>query len=218
MPLARAWEVWFARPLKLELWMGLPSLLHARVADVCPPKRIEPDPAEEEFYAAYRDQSSLTYRAFTTPSGFHNFSAMNSPEARSMAIPSFGAIGSARSLAKFYAAMANGGELDGLRVLNQATIECIENGACQRRDRVLQTETVFSHGFMRDPVADNGRKLRAKFGPCERAFGHPGAGGVNGFADPGRGLGIAYVMNQMKSGVLPNEKSEALIEACHQEG
>ncbi len=217
VPLARAWDEWFAQPLNLEIWMGLPPALHARTAEVNPPKGIQADPAEAAFYAAYRDPASLTHKAFSTPLGFQNFSALNTPEARSATIPSFGAIGNARSLAKFYAAMANGGALQGIRILSSETIERIQKHSTQRTDRVLQIETAFSLGFMQDPLDSRGKKLRMKFGPSPRAFGHPGAGGVNAFADPESGVGIAYLMNQMQTGVLPNEKSEALVDAWYKE-
>jgi CubicO group peptidase (beta-lactamase class C family) len=78
---------------------------------------------------------------------------------------------------------------------------------------VLLMETAFSAGFMRDPVDANGRKLRAIFGRGQCAFGHPGAGGSQAFADPERRLAFAYVMNQMEPGVLPGPKSLRLVEA-----
>jgi CubicO group peptidase (beta-lactamase class C family) len=45
------------------------------------------------------------------------------------------------------------------------------------------------------------------------AFGHPGAGGSHAFADPARGLGFAYVMNQMERSVFPTEKALRLVRA-----
>lgn len=85
----------------------------------------------------------------------------------------------------------------------------------QGRDRVLQVETAFSAGYMLDPLGRDGCKLRGMFGPSARAFGHPGAGGSHGFADPENGLAFAYVMNQMEPGVLPNAKSLRLIDALY---
>jgi CubicO group peptidase (beta-lactamase class C family) len=74
-------------------------------------------------------------------------------------------------------------------------------------------DTAFSLGFMRDPVGPEGRKLRETFGPGMRAFGHPGAGGAVGFADPDRGWGFAYVTCQMEPGVLPDERAQGLVRA-----
>ena len=72
--------------------------------------------------------------------------------------------------------------------------------------------TAFSTGFMLDPVdPETGSKLRSLFGTSPRAFGQPGAGGSHGFADPENGISFAYVMNQMRTGILPNEKSTGLV-------
>jgi CubicO group peptidase (beta-lactamase class C family) len=80
-------------------------------------------------------------------------------------------------------------------------------------DAVLQMETAFSLGFMRDPVGDDGKKMRRVFGSSVGAFGHPGAGGSLAFADPERRQGFAYVMNQMELGVLPKERAQGLVDA-----
>jgi CubicO group peptidase (beta-lactamase class C family) len=68
---------------------------------------------------------------------------------------------------------------------------------------------------MRDPASSSGLKTRSTFGPSLSAFGHPGAGGSVAFADPDRGVGFAYVMNQMEPGVLPNQRAASLIEALY---
>ena len=47
------------------------------------------------------------------------------------------------------------------------------------------------------------------------AFGHPGAGGANAFADPENRISFAYVMNQMEQQILPNEKSLRLVDAIY---
>ena len=60
-----------------------------------------------------------------------------------------------------------------------------------------------------------GEKVRSIFGPSTRAFGHPGAGGSQGFADPERGIGFAYVMNQMEMGIMPKEKAMGLVRALY---
>jgi CubicO group peptidase (beta-lactamase class C family) len=85
----------------------------------------------------------------------------------------------------------------------------------QGPDKVLLLETAFSAGFMRDPVGPDGAKQRQTFGPSPSAFGHPGAGGSQAFADPETGISFAYVMNQMEPGVLPNAKSLRLVEALY---
>ena len=107
--------------------------------------------------------------------------------------------------------LANGGELDGRRYFKPETIVQMTTTLASGVDRILQIPTAFSAGFMKDPPA---APLRI-FGPSASAFGHPGAGGSNAFADPENGIGFAYVMNQMEQSLLPNEKSLRLVDAIY---
>ena len=84
-------------------------------------------------------------------------------------------------------------------------------------DDVLCAEAAFSAGMMRDPVSElTHEKKRKFFGSSRDAFGHPGAGGSLAFADPERGFGFAYVMNQMELGALPNEKVLEMVDVLDQ--
>jgi CubicO group peptidase (beta-lactamase class C family) len=139
---------------------------------------------------------------------------MNRKENRALPIVSFGGIGNATSLAKFYAVLANGGELDGHRFFTPDTIAKITTTLASGIDRVFQIPTAFSAGIMKDPP----EATRRMFGPAHLAFGHPGAGGSHAFADPEHGISFAYVMNQMKQSLLPNEKSLRLVDALYSEG
>src|SRR4051812_49154857 len=136
---------------------------------------------------------------------------MNTPAIRALPFVSFGGIGSACSLAKFYAMLANGGELDGRRFFNSETLEQISNTIAAGTDLIFQIPTAFSAGFMKDPPGTE----RRIFGPEAMAFGHPGAGGSHAFADPKNGLAFAYLMNQMEQSLLPNEKSLRLVDAIY---
>ena len=49
----------------------------------------------------------------------------------------------------------------------------------------------------------------------ERAFGHVGAGGSIGFADPECGLAFSYSMNQMGPGLMLNDRGQSLIDAAY---
>src|SRR5690606_11752875 len=111
--------------------------------------------------------------------------------------------------------LASGGTWEGRRFFEAMPLSWAETLLYQGPDRVLQMPTAFSAGFMKDPVDDAGRKVRALFGPSVRAFGQPGAGGSLAFADPENGIAFAYVMNQMEPGVLPNAKALRLVEAIY---
>jgi CubicO group peptidase (beta-lactamase class C family) len=97
------------------------------------------------------------------------------------------------------------------RYFNVETIAQMTTTLASGIDRILQIPTTFSAGFMKDSA---GTKPRI-FGQSPSAFGHPGAGGSNAFADPESGIGFAYVMNQMEQSLLPNEKSLRLIDAIY---
>jgi len=155
---------------------------------------------------------------------------MNDPHIRAQPIVSFGGIGSASALAKFYSMLANGGTLDGQRFFSEKTIQWTTTTLSDGIDRVFQIPTAFSAGFMKDsqgaaissPSTEKGRignrpslLTRRLFGPSATSFGHPGAGGAHAFADPENKIAFAYVMNQMEQSLLPTEKSLRLVDAIY---
>ena len=204
------WEKNFADPLELDIWIGLPDSQQGRVATIYAAK-AGGTATPAAFYRDLATPGTLVRKAFTSPRGLHAVSDMNRPENRARPFVSFGGIGSATSLAKFYAMLANGGELDGRRFFATATIAQMTTTLASGHDRVFQIPTAFSAGFMKDPSGTT----RRLFGPSSVAFGHPGAGGSHAFADPEDGISFAYVMNQMEQSLLPNEKSLRLVDAIY---
>ena len=97
--------------------------------------------------------------------------------------------GSADGLARVYAMLANGGQLDGERLLRAETI------AAAAQEQPLANADGAVEGF------GLGYALLWKDYPDlpVGAFGHPGSGGSLGLADPTRRLSFGYVMNQMGS-------------------
>ena len=107
------------------------------------------------------------------------------------------AFGTADGLARVYAALARGGELDGVQVLRPETIEA----AVQ--------EQVPSEGTNYDemsPVGLGYQLLWKMFPVVEytKMFGHTGMGGSIGFADPFNRVGFGWVMNKLHSGGVYN--------------
>jgi CubicO group peptidase (beta-lactamase class C family) len=213
-PLGEYWRTNFGEPMGLDLWIGLPESLHHRAAQVIAARAGCGD-VEDEFSQAMATPGSLTREAFSTPSGTISPSSMNSPVLRSASLPSLGAIGSANSLAKFYAMLSLNGVWEGRRYFSAEAIKWMTTRLAQGIDMTLHTETAFSAGFMLDPLDASGRKKRQIFGPSISAFGHPGAGGSLAFADPENQIGFAYVMNQMEIGVLPKSRAIALVHALY---
>jgi CubicO group peptidase (beta-lactamase class C family) len=89
-------------------------------------------------------------------------------------------------------------------------------------DATLRIPTRFALGFMKS-MDNRRRSVGAKiFGEdCDSvimsstAFGHVGAGGSLGFADPAAGLAFGYTMNRMGPGLLMNERGQPLVDAAY---
>jgi CubicO group peptidase (beta-lactamase class C family) len=205
------WRQTFAEALQLELWIGLPPELNDRVATIYAAKAGKP-PEPAQFYRDLATPGTLQRKTFTSPYGLHAVSAMNKPEIRALPNVSFGGIGTASALAKFYAMLANRGELAGQKFFSSKTLGWMTTTLATGVDRVFEIPTAFSAGFMKD--SENAQ--RRIFGPSATAFGHPGAGGSHAFADPENNIAFGYAMNQMEQSVLPNDKSLRLVAAIYE--
>jgi CubicO group peptidase (beta-lactamase class C family) len=210
IPLSDYWRRTFAESLALDLWIGLRHEQNPRVATMYAAKAGKP-PEPSQFYADLATPGTLARKAFTSPHGLHAVSAMNKAEVRVQPIVSFGGIGSANSLAKFYAVLANDGSIENRTFFTRKTLSWMTTTLADGIDRVFQIPTAFSAGFMKD----SNKSERRLFGRSTSAFGHPGAGGSHAFADRNRNLSFAYVMNQMEQSVLPNEKSLRVMDAIY---
>lgn len=129
--------------------------------------------------------------------------------ARDLEIPSGGAVGTARAIAKAYGVFATGGRELGLR---QETLDLLSAPAVPPArgfyDECLKTNGAqFSLGFMKSTSA-------FPFGGPS-AFGAPGAGGAFGCADPAVGLGYAYVTNRMGAYLSGDPRDVALRAAVY---
>jgi len=208
-PLAMYWREVFGEPLKLDLWIGLPEKENPRVATMYAAKAGKP-PEPRKFYVDLTTPGTLARKTFTLPYGLHAVSAMNNISVRAEPIVSFGGIGSAAALAKFYSMLANGGDLDGQHFFSRETLRWMTTTLADGIDCVFQIPTAFSAGFMK-----NAWNARRRIFGTSMAFGHPGAGGSHAFADPENKIAFAYVMNQMEQSLLPVKKSLRLVDAIY---
>src|SRR5260221_2320622 len=113
---------------------------------------------------------------------------MTGPAVRGASVRGAGGIMTPRALARHYAMLACGGELDGARVLSAGQIELASALQTGRRDEVFELPSRKGLGYMLGGEdADGG--VRA-MGASIAAFGHNGHGGSLGFADPQRRLGF----------------------------
>jgi CubicO group peptidase (beta-lactamase class C family) len=233
------WRENFARPLNVDFWIGLPEKENSRVATIYAAKTGKtPEPKNRQsgsdFYADLVTPGTLARKTFTSPYGLNAISKMNDAVIRAQPIVSFGGIGTASTLAKFYSMLANGGRFDGRTIFSAETLEWMSRTLADGIDRVFQIPTAFSAGFMKDSTKAQGTAVssppnlregrigncpslvaRKMFGPSPKAFGHPGAGGAHAFCDPENRVAFVYIMNQMEQSVLPNEKSLRLVDAIY---
>lgn len=191
-----------ARPLGLDFHLGLADSEFERVGYLTRMKNnFGDDAAKRLFVALTSEPGSMTALAFTNPPSVMN--SANKPEWRRMAQPAANGHGNARSLAGFYA-----GLLDG-RLLGDAMLGEMTREHCVGVDKTLLTRTRFALGCWRDqPEVPN-----ATFAMGPQAFGHPGAGGCIGFADPERELSFGFVTNTLGPYVLMDPRAQALARA-----
>ncbi|MEO0492174.1 MAG: serine hydrolase domain-containing protein [Actinomycetota bacterium] len=191
-------------PLGVEFHMGLPESEHGRVA----PIRNAPPPSDPEMLAlmmSVMGPGTMGGRALSLDGRFNlvGENTFNRGDVWSSEIPGAAGITNARSLATIYAATV--GDVGGVRLLDDATRERATIPVTEGPDKSLVMETKFGMGFM---LPDGVLPLA---GP--RSFGHSGAGGSLGYADPDLGIGYGYVMNQMAGGLMGDPRATRLTEA-----
>ncbi|WP_405885675.1 beta-lactamase family protein [Streptomyces sp. NBC_01136] len=194
-----------AAPLSLDLWVGLPDAERGRVGRVA---QIEAPAAagglrtrpKRTVSEAYADPSSLTRRAFAaiTPQPDEN-----DPVYLAAVLPASNGVATAEGLARFYASLI--GEVDGVRLFSEGTVELARAEQSAGPDRVLVVNTRFGLGYMlhgtASPLLSPG------------SFGHPGRGGALGFADPETGIALGYVTNGFRKSVTADPRAQALVGA-----
>jgi CubicO group peptidase (beta-lactamase class C family) len=146
--------------------------------------------------------------AFNNPPG--RAERANTRAWRAAEIPAANGHGTARALATVYGALARGGaSAGGVRLLEPESIERARTEQAFGPDAVLGGLPMrFGLGFM----------LRQDFmpiAPSPNAFGHPGAGGSIGMADPDAKVGFGYVMNRMKLGLVGGPGAFAALGAFY---
>ena len=195
-----------AAPLKIDAHIGLEAREDGRVAEMigAPP----PAPGEFDLFAEMaKNPESVTAKTFMNPLVL-SMATVNSRAWRGAEIPAANGHTNGRALARLYGALARGGEVDGVRVMAAREIPACYVEESRGPDEVLLISTRFSSGFM---LSQQGEEM----GPNASAFGHPGAGGSLGFADPEAKIGFGYAMNRMGGGILLDPRAKALIAAAY---
>jgi len=135
-------------------------------------------------------------------------SAFDTPAAHRAEIPAANGIMTARALARLYACLGNYGELDGVRLMSEATVRKMSERRTLRPDKVIMVPVGWALGFMTGGVEGWPQ------GPRVTAFGHAGLGGSIGFADPEIGMGFGFVTNALAMDLIGYGRTAALAEAA----
>ena len=200
-----------ASPLGLDVYIRLPeSIADSRLATMARPSWLEMMHGFPLRLAIdtmnRRSKISQALRGSELPHDEHRVYARN------LEVPSGGAVGTARAIARAYSAFATGGRELGLR---PETLQLLAAPAVPPTrgfyDECMKVPGVqFSLGFMKSTPA-------LPFGSAS-SFGSPGAGGALGFADPVTGIGYAYVTNRMGTRLAGDPRDVALREALYSSG
>jgi CubicO group peptidase (beta-lactamase class C family) len=186
-----------AAPLDLDFWIGLPAEQEPRVAPHFSPTPGMSADQLTAFIAGMGIDTETRLAKVVLNSFKHTgelIETMNNREARAAEVPAGNGIANAKSLAKMYAALI--GEVDGVRLIKPETLE---------KARTLRTGAMVPPGdfaklqFGAPMHYGLGFEFAREVNPMVGAgsFGHAGAGGRIGFANPEAGVAAAYVANTM---------------------
>jgi CubicO group peptidase (beta-lactamase class C family) len=175
-----------AAPLGIaDLWIGLPDAAMPRVAklsNASPP--VPPEYLPPLYTASMPPQVDLVPEVFERP------------DVRRAEVAGVGGIFNARSCARFWAMLANGGGLDGVRILSPQLVATFNTPrpCSEEKDPVMFDIPL--------PLGIAGYWLGGPYPPVcsarsSRAICHPGAGNSIGWADPDSGLAVAICHNRM---------------------
>jgi len=177
-----------AGPLGAGVHIGLTARDEPRVAEMIWGPEMARIPALDP--AALTDEQLMIHNTYFNPPGLSGHEVVNTSQWRRAEIPSANAHATARGVARLYAALAAGGTLEGIEVVGAAILAEAATEHASGLDAVLGRSSRFGLGFQLP-------QPERPIGPNPGAFGHFGAGGALGFADPEAGVAFGYVMNQM---------------------
>jgi CubicO group peptidase (beta-lactamase class C family) len=211
-----------AVPLGIEFWIGLPDKIEPRVALYEPYLPSKRDPLWTDLQQSLVDNPKAEHsRAVLNAGGYEpsrwdaerDRYVPDTPLAHSAEIGGAGGITNARGLAGLYAALIND---SGSLISADHVWRMSQTSMVSSLDPILHMPTRFALGYMKS--MDNRRRRLGHIESViigDRAFGHVGAGGSLGFADPDCRLSFGYTMNRLGPGILLNERGQALVDTAY---
>lgn len=192
-----------------RFWLGLPEDADVHIAPI---RTYEPKPTDvptEFTLKLMTDPESIQHKSFMNSGGWD----FNDRKSQAAEIGGGGGLSNARGQVAMYTPLAMN---DGTLVSSERLANMTMVSTATQRDATLLVPTRFASGFMKS--MDN-RALNLGPGTSaiigDKAFGHVGAGGSIGFADPECGMAFSYTMNQMGGGLLLNDRCQSLIDAAY---
>lgn len=143
------------------------------------------------------EPGSLRAKSLSSPAGYLELEVLNGPMWRGAEIPAVNLHATAVSLARLYAGLLAGGDLDGVRLWSPATVDRAVRVEYDGPDLLLGRDVRWTLGMQ---VDDDG------------TWGMGGIGGSVGYADPARGYAFAYVTRRLAD----FERVDALATAVNQ--
>lgn len=191
-----------AEPLGADFHIGLAESEEWRVGEMVPPGTplgLDPDGPLDPDSIAVRSLISAPITG----------AECNTREWRAAEIPAAGGTGNARSVSRVHSALANGGTVDGIRILSPGGVERILVEQAHNVDLVLGMKMRMGTGFglMNDLIP---------LSPNPRSFFWGGWGGSIAVIDLDAGLSVAYVMNKMADGLVGDLRGALLVFATYQ--
>lgn len=207
---ARFFETEVAGPLGADFHFGLSHTDQSRAAEfmfpgagtvsgagtVLAPGTVPGDDREDPLAIVY-----------SNPPGVSGLGTVNSAAWRSAVHPSTNGHANARAIARIYELLASGGHLGDLRLVALDILEAATAEQVSGADLVLGRSSRFGFGFQ---LTQPERPL----GPGGSGFGHFGAGGSLGMADPDAGLAFGYAMNRFGHR-WQDPRNQALLSAVY---
>jgi CubicO group peptidase (beta-lactamase class C family) len=194
-----------AQPLGLDgCYIGLPATELGRLAEL-----IEPPPEETAAFTGAASGGSggnnllaqfaeamgveISFEVINGAlGGASTLQVLRRPDSARYPIPAANGCFTARSLARLYACLGAGGELDGVRLLSAETMARATTVQNDRPDLVIVFPMMWRLGY---------HLAFSNAGSPDRGFGHNGFGGSGAWADPDRELSAAMALNALSAGL-----------------
>lgn len=195
-PLKRFVAEEIAEPLGVDLQIGAEAKDDDRIAEIVPPPPLP-------FDLGSIPADSVMVNTLTGPAG--DPAAANTPAWRRADMGALNGHTNARALARTMSAISRGGEVGGIRLLSEKTIDRIFDEQVYGDDLVLGIPLRWGIGFgLSEPTT-------LPYIPDERICFWGGWGGSMTIMFPLQKMMVSYIMNKMGPGIIGSDRSEASL-------